>query len=167
MPLKTPAPGATKMGLLRLGLVLRGAALMGAACFWILLATSPAAVAGDPKRGAELFNTDCSYCHALSARVGHTLAVPRPHFDTERIPGRRPEVDWPIEQGQDKRGPHLEGLFTRAPGAVKGFPYRITMQTENPVWTEEDLDYWILNHAQIGAADRADLIAYLKQATGG
>jgi cytochrome c2 len=65
----------------------------------------------------------------------------------------------------DKRGPHLQGLFGRAPGAVKGFPYRITLQTENPIWTEADLDYWIYNHARLKEADRSDLIAYLKRST--
>ncbi len=68
--------------------------------------------------------------------------------------------------GQYSRGPHLEALFKRAPGTIIGFPYRITLNTENATWTKADLDYWIYNHARLGETDRADLIAYLEKATG-
>lgn len=119
----------------------------------------------DLERGGQLFNEKCSYCHSLSAQMGPKLTTPEKRFDFERDAQREPEVDWSVEVGKDKRGPHLQGLFGRAPGAVKGFPYRITLQTENPTWVEADLDYWIYNHARLKEADRTDIIAYLKRAT--
>lgn len=125
------------------------------------------AEAADPMRGAELFNQQCSYCHSLSARMAPRVATPPKGIELKLNGPREPEPDWPLEVGQGKRGPHLEKLFQRAPGAVQGFPYRITLQTEHKTWTEADLDYWIFNHARLVEADRADLIAYLKRATGG
>ena len=123
--------------------------------------------AGDAVRGAELFNQQCSYCHSLSARMAPRVATPPKGIDLEGKTTGEPQPDWPLEIDQGKRGPNLEGLFKRAPGAVKNFPYRMTLKTANPTWTEADLDYWIFNHARLVAADRADLIAYLKEATGG
>ena len=125
------------------------------------------AQAADPVRGQELFNQQCSYCHSLSARMAPRVATPPKGIELEgKAPGE-PEPDWQLEIDQGKRGPHLEKLFQRAPGAVKGFPYRIRLQTEHKTWTEADLDYWIFNHARLVEADRADIIAYLKRATGG
>ena len=125
------------------------------------------AKAADPVRGAELFNQQCSYCHSLSARMGPRIATPPKGIELEGNGVRKPEPDWPLEIDPGKRGPHLERLFRRAPGAVQGFPYRITLRSEHKTWTEADLDYWIFNHARLLEADRADLIVYLKQATGG
>ena len=137
------------------------------AFFSVLVFASAAAEDGDPVRGAELFNQQCSYCHSLSARLAPRLEAPSKSIELERNGPREPEPDWPLEVGRYKRGPHLEGLCKRAPGAVKDFPYRITLKTENRTWTEADLDYWIYNHARLIEADRADLIAYLKQVTDG
>lgn len=141
-------------------------AVMLAALFGLLsLMDAATGLAGDQVRGATLFNQKCSYCHSLSERSRPMLAVPKRHPGSA-LPGRgEPDIDWPVEVGQDKRGPHLQGLFGRAPGAVEGFPYRITLQTDNVTWTEPDLDYWIYNHARLREAERADLIAYLRQAT--
>ncbi|TQV79547.1 c-type cytochrome [Denitrobaculum tricleocarpae] len=123
------------------------------------------ALAQDFDRGGQLFNEKCSYCHSLSPQMGPKLAEPARGQVFEREAAREPDVDWSVEIGEDKRGPHLKGLFGRPPGAVKGFPYRITLETESPVWTDADLDYWILNHARLNDADRLDLITYLKRAT--
>ena len=123
------------------------------------------AQSADARRGAELFNQQCSYCHSLSARTGPKLVAPPRRLETGAERQREPEIDWPVVVGQYQRGPHLESLFRRAPGAVKGFPYRITLKTESATWTESDLDFWIYNHARLGEADRSDLVAYLKQAT--
>ena len=131
----------------------------------MLILWSSSGFSQDIDRGAQLFNEKCSYCHSLSAQVGPKLIAPPKRFDPAPDVKREPEVDWSVEVGKDKRGPHLQGLFGRAPGAVKGFPYRITLQTENPTWTEADLDYWIYNHARLKEADRSDLIAYLKRST--
>ncbi len=119
----------------------------------------------DFERGGQLFNEKCSYCHSLSPQMGPKLATPPKGQVFGRDVKREPDVDWSVEVGRDKRGPHLQGLFGRPPGAVKNFPYRITLETENPYWTDADLDYWIFNHARLEEADRADLITYLKRAT--
>jgi cytochrome c2 len=122
---------------------------------------------GDPLRGEALYNQQCSYCHSLSARMTPTSSAAPKRLEAEPGQSLEPEREEPVLGGIEKRGPHLEGLLRRAPGAVAGFPYRITMQTDSPTWTEADLDYWIYNHARLGETDRADLIAYLKKVTGG
>lgn len=131
---------------------------------WLMDATT--GLAGSAERGATLFNQKCSYCHSLSEQSRPKLLVPKRRPGSELSVLDEPNVDWPVEVGPDKRGPHLQGLFARAPGAVEGFPYRITLQTDNATWTEPDLDYWIYNHARLLEAERADLIAYLRKATG-
>lgn len=131
----------------------------------LYLSGAASASAQDSDRGGQLFNAKCSYCHSLSSQMGPKLTAPPRGQVFDRDARREPDVDWSIEIGEDKRGPHLQGLFGRPPGAVKGFPYRITLQTDNPVWSDDDLDYWILNHAGLNDADRLDLIAYLKRAT--
>ena len=137
---------------------------IGFGLFWLMGAMP--GLADSLERGATLFNQKCSYCHSLSKRSRPKLAVPKRRPGTEFSVSGEPDVDWPVEIGPDKRGPHLQGLFARAPGAVEGFPYRITLETDSPTWTEADLDYWIYNHARLVEAERADLIAYLRQATG-
>ena len=134
-------------------------------CSLFLLLKPALVLSADAERGAELFNQKCSYCHSLSEQVRPKLVAPTRRPGIEAYGPGEPDVDWPVEVGKDKRGPHLRGLFGRAPGAVKDFPYRITLQTENPTWTNTDLDYWIYNHARLDGNERADLITYLRRAT--
>ena len=77
-----------------------------------------------------------------------------------------------------KAGPTLHGLFGRPAGSVPGYFYSPTLRNAQIVWGEDTIDALFdmgPNHyipgskmpMQViaGAGDRADLIAYLKQAT--
>ena len=85
--------------------------------------------------GRGLFENDCAACHTLKA-------------------------DEPA-----KRGPHLEGLFSRRYGAVEGFPYRMVWKKADPVWTVESLDDYLVIHGRYDDAERGILIRYLREAT--
>jgi cytochrome c len=77
----------------------------------------------------------------------------------------------------DRVGPHHCGLFGRLAGSVPGFDYSPAMKKSKIVWNEKTLDQFLKNPQKMvpGTAmtyagvpdptDRADLIAYLKQAT--
>ncbi len=101
----------------------------------LLCAATYSADAADATPGKALFEADCANCHTL----------------------RSDEAA--------KRGPHLQGLFTRRYGAVDGFPYRMVWTQANPVWTAKHLDDYLVIHGRYDAPDRALLIEYLNQAT--
>lgn len=77
---------------------------------------------------------------------------------------------------QDRTGPRHCGLFGRRAGSVNGFRYSEAMKRSGITWTETTLDRFLANPEKTvpgttmtiaGIADRkerADLIAYLKQA---
>ena len=77
----------------------------------------------------------------------------------------------------DRTGPGHCGLFGRRAGQVPGFEYSEAMKRSNIVWNEKSLDRFLANplaavpgtsmgYAGIqDAVERADLIAYLKQAS--
>jgi cytochrome c2 len=106
-----------------------------------------AATEGDPARGALVFQR-CQACHAL-----------------------RPEE-------RNLPGPTLAGLFGRPAGSVTGFGYSPVLEAAGRggalVWTEAALDRfladpaaflpgnWMATTAVPDAAERADLIAYLR-----
>lgn len=106
---------------------------------------SPAA-AQDTERGKALFE-QCAACHA---------------FDPAR----------------NEVGPHLKGLFGRKSASVGDFVYSPALRRANITWTPELLDSF-LKEPQAGpfrgnrmpfagmsdAQARADLIAFLKEAT--
>jgi cytochrome c len=97
---------------------------------------------GDPKAGEAIYSR-CLACHAL---------------------------------GYDRTGPRHCGLFGRRAGSVKGFAYSDAMKHSNIIWSEKTLDRFLANplaavpgtamgYAGVtDAKERADLIAYLKQA---
>lgn len=97
---------------------------------------------GDPKAGEEIYSR-CLACHALAS---------------------------------DRVGPRHCGLFGRRAGSVKGFEYSDAMKRYKVVWNEKTLDHFLRNPLKVvpgtnmtyaGVSDpreRADLIAYLKQA---
>jgi cytochrome c len=97
---------------------------------------------GDPKAGEEIYSR-CLACHALA---------------------------------YDRTGPRHCGLFGRRAGSVKGFAYSEAMKRSGIVWNDQSLDRFLANPlaaipgtamGYAGVADpkeRADLIAYLKQA---
>jgi cytochrome c len=76
----------------------------------------------------------------------------------------------------DRTGPRHCGLFGRRAGSVQGFVYSDAMKRSKIVWSEKTLDRFLANPmaavpgtamGYAGIADRkerADLIAYLKQA---
>ncbi|UCG73266.1 MAG: cytochrome c family protein [Chromatiales bacterium] len=100
----------------------------------------------DVKRGQTLF-LQCRACHSLEAGEPH------------------------------KVGPNLHGMFGRQAGIAPGFDYSPALQEADVVWTPEALDEWLERPSEylpgnrmvfIGVkqpADRANLIAYLQQAT--
>jgi cytochrome c len=101
----------------------------------LFAAIATPAVAADAVRGAAVFKDNCARCHTISSSE----------------PG--------------KRGPYLEGLFQRAPGSVKGFPYRMVYTEAKPIWTETGLDNYLVIHLLAEESDRSDVIAFLKKAT--
>ncbi|HWK60666.1 MAG TPA: cytochrome c family protein [Eoetvoesiella sp.] len=100
---------------------------------------------GDAARGKEIYSR-CLACHALA---------------------------------YDRTGPRHCGLFGRKAGSVKGFPYSQAMRDSHIVWDEKTLNWFLANPmtaipgTAMGYAgipdpqERADLIAYLKQANEG
>lgn len=76
----------------------------------------------------------------------------------------------------DRTGPRHCGLFGRRAGSIKGFAYSEAMKRSRILWNEKTLDHFLANplKAMPGTAmgyagvtdrtERADLIAYLKQA---
>jgi cytochrome c len=107
-----------------------------------LLLAAGAAAAADPDKGKELYGR-CLACHALE---------------------------------YDRVGPRHCGLFGRRAGSVKGFTYSEAMKRSKIVWNEKTLDRFLANPPKAvpgtamtyagvpDAKERADLIAYLKQA---
>jgi cytochrome c len=110
---------------------------------WLALGSAAASAQGDPAKGEQIYHR-CQGCHSI---------------DRNRI------------------GPMHKGLFGRPAGSVPGFAYTDAMKNSGIVWSEQTLDQFLQGPRQMvpgtkmtyaGVADpqdRADLIAYLKQAT--
>jgi cytochrome c len=111
-------------------------------------ATATVAAAGDPSEGARAFRA-CAACHAL-------------------LPG------------QHRTGPSLAGVVGRKAATAEGFRrYSPALKAADLVWDEATLDAWIADPQALvpgnrmtfrGLPDRqarADLIAYLAQASSG
>lgn len=130
---------------------MRPEALTAIAWAAAVLAYSAVAPAGaeepDPFNGRLVF-AQCETCHGLT-----------------------PET-------KDKTGPTLAGLFGRKAGTVAGFAYSAAMRKKGVVWSEATLDAYLANPSAYVPGtkmvfmglrrkqDRADLIAYLKEALG-
>ncbi len=109
----------------------------------LLSSLSLARADGDPAKGEEIYKR-CQGCHSI---------------DRNRI------------------GPMHKGLFGRTAGTVPGFSYSDAMKNSGIVWSEQTLDQFLQGPRKMvpgtkmtyaGVPDpqeRADLIAYLKQAT--
>ena len=120
-------------------------ALLGAGL--LLAAVGPALAQADARRGEQLF-VECRTCHALDA-------------------GATPNA----------LGPTLAGLIGRKAAAVEDFRYSPAMRRSNLAWNRQTLDAFLADPQKVvpgnrmpysGLADareRADLIAYLSQAT--
>lgn len=102
--------------------------------------------AGDPAKGKTVF-AKCMACHSLDA-------------------------------GVNKVGPSLHGIIGRHSASIEGFSYSDAMKNANLTWDDATLDKYLTNpKAMIPGikmafpglpkpADRANVIAYLKQAAG-
>ena len=110
-----------------------------------LLPVGLARADGDAARGEARFQ-DCAACHKLEA-------------------------------GANNVGPSLHGIFTRKAGEIADFRYSPAMKKSGIVWTPQMLEKFIaepqamvpanrMPYAGMASADdRADLIAYLQNAT--
>ncbi len=122
---------------------------LGLAALLGTLAAPAFAQEGDPAAGKRVFN-QCRACHV-------------------------------INREQNRVGPHLVGVVGREAGTVEGFRYseaHLAKAEEGLVWNEETLDEYLKDPAAYipgnkmvyrglpDAQDRADLIAYLKEAGG-
>jgi cytochrome c len=113
--------------------------------FGLMLAgfASLAEAANDAVRGQTLYASLCAACHSI---------------DYNGV------------------GPAHKGVFNRKAGSVADYAYSPAVKSSGVVWTEKALDKWLANPEKLipgqkmgfmvaSAADRADLIAYLKRAT--
>jgi cytochrome c len=104
-----------------------------------------AARAADAGHGEKLF-VDCASCHTVGT-------------------------------ANDTVGPGLKGLFGRKAGSVEDYRYSPAMKRSNITWNAETLDAYLADPQKSvpgnrmpysglpNASDRADLIAYLQNAT--
>ena len=112
------------------------------ASFVLLVAGTSVLAAGQSTRdGKELFEKRCGGCHALD---------------------------------RDKEGPRLRGVYGRVAGSVGSFQYSDALKKSKITWADETLDQWLTDTEKLvpgndmtfhveKAAERAEIIAYLKQ----
>ncbi|MDH3662638.1 MAG: cytochrome c family protein [Alphaproteobacteria bacterium] len=84
-----------------------------------------------------------------------------------------------IDKEKNRLGPHLIGIFGREAGSVDGFKYSKAMMESGVTWDETTLDEYLADPkgyipknkmAFVGLKkedDRANVIAYLKEAASG
>ena len=121
----------------------RNVRIRALALAWLCLGSATAFAEGDPVKGEEIYHR-CQGCHSIE---------------------------------RNRIGPMHKGLFGRPAGSVPGFAYSDAMKNSGIVWNEQTLDQFLQGPRKMvpgtkmtyaGIADpqqRADLIAYLKQAT--
>jgi cytochrome c len=121
------------------------AAVMATAAICLLaMAHSALAQEGDADAGKKVF-AKCQACHT-------------------------------VEAGKNKVGPSLHGVVGRKSGSIEGFAYSDAMKKADVTWDETTLDHYLTNPRKMvpgtkmifpglpKAEDRANVIAYLKQA---
>jgi cytochrome c len=97
--------------------------------------------AQNSEHGKELFEKRCSGCHALD---------------------------------KEKEGPRLRGVYGRMSGTVQSFQYSNALKTAHITWDATSLDKWLADPEKlvpdsdmafqlVGAEERTDIIAYLKE----
>jgi cytochrome c len=120
------------------------AGIRTASAFAVLAVFSPAQAAGDAARGEQLYVSRCGACHSLD---------------------------------ENRAGPAHRGVFGRKAGMARGFDYSPALKASGIVWNDKTLDRWLANPEKLvrgqkmgftvpDKKDRADLIAYLKKASG-
>lgn len=109
----------------------------------VLVASAAQAATGDPDHGAQIYQR-CQLCHSIE----HDLVGPR----------------------------HL-GLFGRKAGSIAGYPYSAAMRSSGITWSEVTLNQFLSGPQALvpgtrmtftglpDEQDRADVIAFLKEAT--
>ena len=120
--------------------------LTGLAILTLCLGASQTHAAGNLAQGQRLFGT-CAACHSL-------------------------------QPDQSMTGPSLAGLWNRKAGSLDSFSrYSPALKSANIVWNDKTLDDWITDPQHLvpgnqmtfagikDARQRADLLAFLKQAT--
>lgn len=106
-------------------------------------AIDTSAHAADVQHGKTLYETRCTSCHSIE------------------YPGA---------------GPAHKGLFGRKAGSSPGYAYSSALKDSKIVWSEQTLDKWLSGPEALipgqkmwvaipDATERADIIAYLAQAT--
>lgn len=97
--------------------------------------------AADAARGESLYETRCTGCHSL---------------DSDRI------------------GPRHRGVYGRRAGSIVQFDYSAAVKKSKIAWDDKSLDRWLADPEKLipgqrmgyrvdNAADRADLIAFLRR----
>jgi len=116
----------------------RSLALLAAALAILVMTASPETVAS----GKDVFERRCTGCHSLD---------------------------------RDKEGPRLGGVYGRPAGSVPSFNYSDALKQSHITWDADSLAKWLAGPDKLvpdtdmafhleSAAERAAIIAYLKQA---
>ena len=119
--------------------------VLGAAAAALIGASVSVGLAAEVKKGKKAFN-QCKSCHSIKK-------------------GKKSGL-----------GPNLNGLFGRVSGTLEDFKYSKALKEAAITWDDEKLDTWLKNPKKMVKgtkmaikvkkdSKRADLIAYLKEAT--
>ena len=78
---------------------------------------------------------------------------------------------------RDKEGPRLRGIYGRVAGSIDSFQYSEALKKSKITWTDETLEQWLADPEKLvpgndmtfhveKAAERAEIIAYLRENSG-